>query len=131
MLMVRSALPTLLARWGGSIINTSSGATLLGDLFLPAYAASKSAVNTLTKYVAAQYGKDNIRCNAISPGLIITQGAEHVADRFDVYKRHTLLPELGTPGDIAAMAIGRAACRESVCRSEENLGGDVASKKKK
>src|SRR3546814_13581629 len=65
MLMVRGALPTLLARGGGSIINTSSGATLLGDLFLPAYAASKSAVNTLTKYVAAQYGKANIRCNEI------------------------------------------------------------------
>src|SRR3546814_1276259 len=54
-------------------------------------------------YVASQYGKDNIRFNAISPGLIITQGAEHVAGRFDVYKRHTLLPELGEPGDIAAM----------------------------
>lgn len=103
MLMVRGALPTLLARGGGSIINTSSGATLLGDLFLPAYAASKSAVVTLTKYVAAQYGKDNIRCNAVSPGLIITQGAQHVAGRFDVYKRHTLLPELGEPDDIAAM----------------------------
>lgn len=103
MLMIRRALPTLVAQRGGSIINTSSGATLLGDLFLPAYAASKTAVNTLTKYVAAQYGKDNIRCNAVSPGLIITQGAQHVAGRFDVYKRHTLLPELGEPDDIAAM----------------------------
>src|SRR3546814_12408997 len=109
MLMVRSALPTLLARWGGSIINTSSGATLLGDLFLPAYAASKSAENTLTKYVAAQYGKDNIRCNAISPGMIITQGAEHVAGRFDVYTRHPILSELGEPGDIDAMVAFSAA----------------------
>src|SRR3546814_11179651 len=103
MLMVRGALPTLLARGGGSIINTSSGATLLGDLFLPAYAASNSAVNTPTKYVAAQYGKDNIRCNSIPPGLIITQGAEHVAASFEVYKRLTLLPELGQTGDIGAM----------------------------
>src|SRR3546814_11047437 len=49
MLMVRGALPTLLARGGGSIINPSSGATLLGDLFLPAYEASNSEVTTHTK----------------------------------------------------------------------------------
>jgi NAD(P)-dependent dehydrogenase (short-subunit alcohol dehydrogenase family) len=103
MLMIKHALPTLVKAGGGSIINTSSGAALLGDVFFPAYAASKTAVNTLTKYVAAQFGKDGVRCNVVSPGLIITAGAQHVASKFDTYKRHTLLPELGAPEDIAAM----------------------------
>src|SRR3546814_9504013 len=57
MLMIKHALPALIKSGDAAIINTSSGAALLGDLARTAYAASKSAVNALTLYVAAQYGK--------------------------------------------------------------------------
>src|SRR3546814_12721526 len=71
MLMIKNALPALIKSGDAAIINTSSGAALLGDLARTAYAASKSAVNALTLYVAAQYGKQGVSCNVISPGMEI------------------------------------------------------------
>jgi len=104
MLMTKHVLPTMVKQGGGSIINTSSGAALLGDLFSPAYAASKAAVNVLTRYVATQYGKQNIRCNVVSPGLIVSATARrNVGHKFDMFERQTLMPTLGEPEDIAAM----------------------------
>lgn len=52
MLATKYALPALLASGDGSIINTSSGASLTGDLYRPAYGASKAAINNLTMYTA-------------------------------------------------------------------------------
>src|SRR3546814_1340176 len=75
MLMIKHAIPMMREAGGGSIINTSSGASLTGDLFAPAYASSTSAITTPTNYVATQYGKTTIRCNVVSPGLILTQTA--------------------------------------------------------
>jgi NAD(P)-dependent dehydrogenase (short-subunit alcohol dehydrogenase family) len=105
MLAIKHALPALLATGNSSIINTSSGAALSGDLYRPAYAASKAAINALTLYVATQYGKKGVRCNVVSPGLIVTPASkvsnreEHLA----YFKRHTLTPDVGAPEDIAAM----------------------------
>jgi NAD(P)-dependent dehydrogenase (short-subunit alcohol dehydrogenase family) len=56
---------------GGSIINLSSISGVVGqDGIHVAYNASKGAVRTLTKAVAVQYGRDNIRCNSVHPGLM-------------------------------------------------------------
>ena len=57
---------------GGSIINIGSMASCGGDLGSTAYACAKAGVDMFTKAVALQYGKENIRCNCIRPGLIIT-----------------------------------------------------------
>ncbi len=107
MLMIKHAIAPMLAAGGGSIINTSSGASLTGDYYAPAYAASKAAVNCLTQYVAVQYGKQNIRCNTISPGLIVTPTAEahNASGQLAVYERNSLMPFLGRPADIAAMVV--------------------------
>jgi NAD(P)-dependent dehydrogenase (short-subunit alcohol dehydrogenase family) len=104
MLMIKHALPMMLSDGGGSIINTSSGAGLTGDLFAPAYAASKAAVNCLTMYVATQYGKHKIRCNVVSPGLVLTPTARANSspDTIKGIERHSLTPYLGEPEDIAA-----------------------------
>lgn len=105
MLMIKHALPALLKSGNGSIINTSSGASLRGDLFRPAYASAKGAVNVLTEYVATQYGKRGIRCNVISPGLVVTENTrEGQGHNFQLYEKHHLTPRLGLPEDIAAMA---------------------------
>jgi NAD(P)-dependent dehydrogenase (short-subunit alcohol dehydrogenase family) len=104
MLMIRYALPALLKSGNGSIINTSSGAALLGDLFRIAYASSKAAVNTLTLYVAAQYGKRGVRCNVVSPGMVPTENSRrNQGHELAMFERHHLTPYLGDPDDIAAM----------------------------
>lgn len=103
MLGCKHALPRMLERGAGSIVNMSSGSAERGDLTLSAYAASKGGVNTLTLYVAAQYGKQGIRCNAIAPGLILTHpkenfgGAAYVA----MLEEHHLTPRVGEADDIA------------------------------
>src|SRR3546814_16913567 len=98
MLMCKHALPLMIAQGGGSIINISSGTAQGGDFYATAYAASKGAINTFTKYVATQYGAQGIRCNAIAPGIIMTEA---------------LLNALDEP---ARKEIGRASCRERVCQ---------------
>jgi NAD(P)-dependent dehydrogenase (short-subunit alcohol dehydrogenase family) len=104
MLMIKHTLPHMVKQGGGSIINTSSGAALHADLFRVAYAASKAAINILTEYVAAQYGKKNIRCNVVSPGLIVTENTEETqGHNMDMYRSHHLTPRLGRPDDLAGM----------------------------
>src|SRR5918992_4511080 len=63
MLATKFALPHMIAGGGGSIVNTSSGAGLVGDEGHTAYAVSKAAINALTLNTAAQYGKAGVRCN--------------------------------------------------------------------
>jgi NAD(P)-dependent dehydrogenase (short-subunit alcohol dehydrogenase family) len=104
MLMIKYALPALIKSGDAAIINTSSGASLLGDLSRTAYAASKAAVNTLTLYVAAQYGKQGVRCNVISPGMVPTETSRRSQpELIKLVTRHHLTPDLGHPEDIAAM----------------------------
>ncbi len=107
MVAIQAAIPHMIARGGGSIVITSSGAGLSGDLSHPAYGASKAALNNLTQYVATQYGKQGVRCNAIAPGFIVTdasEGSAYGAVR-DTMLRHHLTPRLGRPEDIAAAVV--------------------------
>ncbi len=67
-LMSRFAIPYMLKRGGGSIINTSSGWGLKGGGNAVSYCASKGAVTNMTRAMAIDHGKDNIRVNAICPG---------------------------------------------------------------
>lgn len=103
MLVTKHALPLMLASGGGSIINTSSGTSLAGDIFNPAYSSSKAAVNAFTRNTATQYGKQKIRCNAILPGLILTDLSRSMLPKETIamLEKHTLTPRLGEPDDIA------------------------------
>jgi len=103
MLGCKHAVPALLERGGGSIVNMSSGSAQRGDLINPAYAVSKGAVDTLTLYVATQYGKRGIRCNAIAPGLILSHDVDHFGgERYvAMLEEHHLTPRVGRPDDIA------------------------------
>src|SRR5947209_19057531 len=71
----KHAIPRMLARGGGSIVNTASIDGFVGRGVRAAYGASKAGVVLLTKSVAAQYGSRGIRCNAVAPGLTLTPGA--------------------------------------------------------
>ena len=101
------AIPHLLKVGGGSIVMTASGSGLLGDVANIAYGASKAAIMSMARYVATQYGKQNIRCNAINPGLIRTEGGKKnvYGPMVDIMANNTLTPRLGRAEDVAAMAV--------------------------
>ncbi len=100
---IKYAVPHMISGGGGSIILTASGSALLGDLSNIAYGSSKGALITLTKYVATIYGKQGIRCNAINPGLIRTEGGKRnvAGPLVGIMESNTLVPRLGEPEDIA------------------------------
>ena len=107
MLTCKHAIPEMVRGGGGSIINMSSGASLKGDRTRTAYGVSKAGVNTLTMYVATAHGKQNIRVNAIVPGLIITDAVRaHLTEEIlSGLSRATLTTYLGEPDDIANMVV--------------------------
>jgi NAD(P)-dependent dehydrogenase (short-subunit alcohol dehydrogenase family) len=107
MLGCKYAIPHMVERGGGSIINTSSASGLTGDASRAAYAASKAGLQSLTQSVATQYGKQGIRCNAIAPGVIATPALEAnvPSEQLAVYLGNTLTPRLGRPEDIAAAVV--------------------------
>ena len=107
MLGCKHAIPRMLERGGGSIVNTSSVSGLTGDTARVAYGVSKAGVDALTRYVATQYGKRGIRCNAIAPGVIATPALEKNVPRelLSIYEQSHLTPRLGSPEDVAALVV--------------------------
>lgn len=89
---------------GGSIVNISSIGGLTGDLRGTLYGICKAGVVNFTRYVATQYGKVRIRCNAIAPGMVLTPAVERsLSDSYKkLFLKHNALPYLGQPEHIAA-----------------------------
>jgi len=103
----RCAIPAMVASGGGSIINTATNQALAGDLTQTAYAAAKGGVVTLTYSVATQFGKQGIRCNCLSPGLILTPSVAAACPPgiVDMVRSHNLLDRDGEPQDLANAAL--------------------------
>jgi NAD(P)-dependent dehydrogenase (short-subunit alcohol dehydrogenase family) len=102
------AAEQMIRRSGGSIINTSSVAGLRGDIGHAAYGASKAAINAITLYAAAEYGKQGVRVNAVAPGLILTETAQasgHANRLLPMMESHHLTARAGLPSDVAAMVL--------------------------
>lgn len=117
----RYAIPHMIANGGGSIVNTASNSGTAGDLARIAYGSTKGAIITLTKYVATQHGTQNIRCNSIAPGVVLTEALDKTVPGLkDIIKRHILTPEFGTPDDIAAL-VAFLASDESRYITGENI----------
>jgi len=104
MVAAQTAIPEMLKRGGGSIVNTASTLGLRGDLQLPAYSASKAGITGLTRQIAAEFGKQRIRCNAVAPGLILTPVTEEWLPRElkQISEDTNSTPYLGRPNDIGA-----------------------------
>jgi NAD(P)-dependent dehydrogenase (short-subunit alcohol dehydrogenase family) len=115
MLMCKHTVAAMLSSGGGSIINISSGTAVSGHMYQTAYACSKAAINTLTQYIATQYGTQGIRCNAIAPGLVKTENlaASMPEPMQEVFRENKLVPRLGDPSDIAEMVAFLASDRSS------------------
>jgi NAD(P)-dependent dehydrogenase (short-subunit alcohol dehydrogenase family) len=74
LLVIRGGLPLILAGGGGSIVNVSSEASVLGLGDKPAYSCAKAGVDALTRHVARRWAGEGVRCNAVSPGMVMTEG---------------------------------------------------------
>jgi NAD(P)-dependent dehydrogenase (short-subunit alcohol dehydrogenase family) len=102
MLCCKHTIPQMLKRGGGSIVNVSSTAGILTLGTVPAYGASKAGLHSLTQALAVQYGPQNIRCNTIAPGFVVTKKTRLMGeDFFRMTLDSNALPFLGEPEDIA------------------------------
>jgi len=133
-LVSRAALPALRRAGGGSIINTSSVSAFRGSTGRPshAYAASKGAVLALTRAMAASYGRDRVRVNAICPGTIRTRLTADIIERAEreaAEGRQIPLGRVGEPEDIARCALFLASDSSSWISGTEIVvdGGALAA----
>ncbi len=92
---------------GGSIVNISSVGGTIPDISQVAYGTSKAAINYLTKLIAAQGAKYNIRCNAVLPGMTATESvSQKLSEDFkQLFMRHIPLSRMGLPEEIASAVV--------------------------
>ena len=112
------AYPHMKLRGGGSVINLSSIAGDTPDPGLGIYSVSKAALNMLTKVMAKEWGPDNIRVNAICPGLIKTKFSQALWQDENILKRFMkMVPmgRMGTVDEIAALALFLASDASGYC----------------
>jgi NAD(P)-dependent dehydrogenase (short-subunit alcohol dehydrogenase family) len=101
---IKYAVPEISKSGGGAIINTSSLLGLKGQKYMSAYNASKAGVVVLTQNAALEYGKFNIRVNAIAPGVIDTKIIENWRQnerKWPIISRANALGRIGTPDEVA------------------------------
>jgi len=104
----RAALPHLRASGGGAIVNTASISGLFGDWGLPAYNAAKGAVMNLTRALAADHARDNIRVNAVCPGGIETAMTDSLVNSRraqEQYERLVPMARMGLADEIASAVL--------------------------
>ncbi len=101
--MIRAALPSMRKQRAGAFVNVSSIAawSTLGGSDAP-YSAAKAGLLALTRAVAAEGGKDGIRCNAVAPGVVLTKWVEKNMPGVQRQAERIPLLRLGKPEDIAA-----------------------------
>lgn len=126
---MKSAIPALRARGGGSIINISSIYGMIGSAGSAAYHGSKGAVRLLSKAAAVQYAPDKIRVNSVHPGVIKTP-------MVDIFAGHELaqianlapMKRAGTPEEVAWVVLFLASDESSFVTGAEYVvdGGYTA-----
>jgi NAD(P)-dependent dehydrogenase (short-subunit alcohol dehydrogenase family) len=106
---MRAEIPVMAAGGGGVIVNTSSGAGLMGFAGLSAYVASKHGVIGLTKSAALEYARAGIRINAVCPGTVRTPMLEGFMggneDALQAMGKMMPIGRLATPEEIAAAVV--------------------------
>ena len=104
-LCCKHAIPGMIARGGGSIVNVASIAALVGLKNRAAYCASKGAVVALTRALAIDHVEDGVRVNAVCPGPVDTPWVrrlvEDAGESFDALRARQPMGRLGTPEEIA------------------------------
>jgi 3alpha(or 20beta)-hydroxysteroid dehydrogenase len=128
----RAAHPVMARTGGGSIVNISSIDGLVGVPYMASYTASKFAVTGLTKTLALEWGRDNIRVNSVHPGVISSPMVDHappaVLERVQRFLDHQPIPRMGTPEEVALLVLFLASDESSYCTGSEFVidGGHLA-----
>ncbi|PYO01992.1 MAG: cyclopentanol dehydrogenase [Candidatus Rokuibacteriota bacterium] len=128
----KCALPAMRQAGGGSIINISSTAGLVGNSGeTAAYTATKGAVRLFTKATAMQHVKDNIRCNSVHPGPIATDMIKDVLESKAAWEqrlRRLPMGRVGTPDEVAYGVLFLASDESSYMTGSELVidGGTTA-----
>ena len=96
-------IPYMIENGGGSIVNISSIGGTIPDISRIGYGVSKAGVNNITQQIAMQYARNNIRCNAVLPGLTATDAAmDNMPKEFiESFLSHIPLNRMGKPEDMA------------------------------
>ena len=118
MKLIREAMPHMLEQKSGNIINISSVGGLLGAKGGLAYVTSKHGIIGMTRHIAAIFGEDGIKCNAICPGTIKTEIGETVENPNmkvldKVMKTAEILPVAAEPVKIANVILFLASDESS------------------
>jgi NAD(P)-dependent dehydrogenase (short-subunit alcohol dehydrogenase family) len=103
---MKYAIPRMLGRGGGAIVNMSSAAAFQGEPARPAYATAKAGIGALTRHVASRWGKEGIRCNAVAPGFTATDVIRSVPQWPDLQAaalKRIRGTRVGDPADIASL----------------------------
>jgi NAD(P)-dependent dehydrogenase (short-subunit alcohol dehydrogenase family) len=104
-LCCKHAIPGMVERGGGSIVNVASVAALVGLKNRAAYSASKGAVVALTRALAVDHVGDGIRVNAVCPGTVdspwVRRLVDEVGESIDALRARQPMGRLGTPNEIA------------------------------
>jgi 2-keto-3-deoxy-L-fuconate dehydrogenase len=104
-LCCKHAIPGMIARGGGSIVNVASVAALVGLKNRAAYSASKGAVVALTRALAVDHVADGVRVNAVCPGTVdspwVRRLVEEAGESLDALRARQPMGRLGTPDEIA------------------------------
>ncbi len=104
--VTRSFTRSFVKNRSGNVINISSVVGLMGNKGQTNYAASKAGIIGFTKAYSKEYGRKNIRCNAIAPGYIITGMTGELSDiQTEEIKKQIPLGRLGKPENVAKLAL--------------------------
>jgi NAD(P)-dependent dehydrogenase (short-subunit alcohol dehydrogenase family) len=103
----RHAIPAMLETGGGAIVNTSSGAARSATGSRIAYGSCKAALEAFTMYTATIHSPQGIRCNAVAPGFVLTEGTKALFDdaRLDAFAAGAAAGRVCTPEDIADVVV--------------------------
>jgi len=128
LLLTTAVLPSMVARRAGSIINVSSVSSQVGTPRRAAYAASKGAVDALTRSLAMEFGPHGIRVNCVAPGVIVTAMWEKnraVPGVIEQVEAQVALRRWGLPEDVADVVVFLAsdAARYVTAQTIEVDGG--------
>ncbi len=123
-LTCKYAIPEMRKRGGGAIVNTASVQAFASQKTVPAYAASKGGVVSLTTTIALDHADDNIRCNCIAPGTIRTPMVDQAADTFGPDDPEAAIAEwgrlhplgrVGKPEEVANLVLFLASDEAAFC----------------